>query len=98
MTPRIDDRHTRRSDVGRVPGDQRQTVMECRGGTTQAQIAVEPALECGALRIVVAEQIDALDRRLSRDRSDACASCHNPKRAFSSAQPIAVGAGGTRRH
>ena len=57
--------------------------MECRGGKTQAQIAVEPALEGGALRIVVAEQIDALDRRLSRDRSDACASCHNPKRAFS---------------
>lgn len=36
------------------------------------------------------------DRRLSRDRSISCASCHHPKRAFSTAQPIAVGVGGRR--
>ena len=36
------------------------------------------------------------DRRLSRDRSLACASCHNPKRAFSSPQPIAIGVLGRR--
>ncbi len=31
------------------------------------------------------------DRRLSRDQSLACASCHEPKRAFSTAKPISVG-------
>ena len=31
------------------------------------------------------------DRRLSRDRSISCATCHDPSRAFSSARPIAVG-------
>ena len=36
------------------------------------------------------------NRRLSRDRSISCASCHNPKRAFSSPQPIAVGVLGRR--
>ena len=38
------------------------------------------------------------DRRLSRDRSLACASCHDPRRAFSSAQPISIGAFGRRGH
>jgi cytochrome c peroxidase len=31
------------------------------------------------------------DRRLSRDQSLACASCHDPKRAFSTAKPRSVG-------
>src|SRR6266511_3662130 len=31
------------------------------------------------------------DRRLSRDRSISCASCHDPKRAFSDGRPVAVG-------
>ena len=31
------------------------------------------------------------DRRLSRDRSVACASCHDPKRAFSDGRPVAIG-------
>src|SRR3990170_162166 len=31
------------------------------------------------------------DRRLSRDGTVACASCHNPQRAFTDARPIAVG-------
>jgi cytochrome c peroxidase len=31
------------------------------------------------------------DVRLSRDRSISCASCHDPARAFSSAQPLAIG-------
>jgi glycosyltransferase involved in cell wall biosynthesis len=31
------------------------------------------------------------DRRLSRDQSLACASCHDPKRAFSTALPLSVG-------
>ena len=31
------------------------------------------------------------DRRLSRDRSIACASCHKPHRAFSDGRPIAIG-------
>ncbi|MBI2149325.1 MAG: c-type cytochrome [Acidobacteria bacterium] len=31
------------------------------------------------------------DRRLSRDGSISCASCHNPARGFSSAQPVATG-------
>jgi cytochrome c peroxidase len=34
------------------------------------------------------------DRRLSRDQSRACASCHNPARAFADHRPIAVGAFG----
>jgi cytochrome c peroxidase len=34
------------------------------------------------------------DRRLSRDHSTSCASCHDPKRAFSDGRPIAVGAFG----
>ena len=36
------------------------------------------------------------DRRLSRDGSISCASCHNPDRAFSTAQPIAIGVFGRR--
>jgi len=31
------------------------------------------------------------DRRLSRDSSVSCASCHDPQRGFSTAQPIAIG-------
>src|SRR5262245_22920692 len=31
------------------------------------------------------------DRRLSRDQSIACATCHDPARAFSDARPRAVG-------
>ncbi|MDO8681191.1 MAG: cytochrome c peroxidase [Acidobacteriota bacterium] len=31
------------------------------------------------------------DRRLSRDSSTSCASCHSPERAFSTARPLAVG-------
>ena len=31
------------------------------------------------------------DRRLSRDRSIACVSCHNPGRAFSTARPVSIG-------
>lgn len=34
------------------------------------------------------------DRRLSRDGSVACATCHNPNRAFSSPVPSAIGVGG----
>lgn len=40
------------------------------------------------------------DKRLSRDSSIACASCHDPKRAFSDGEPRAKGVGGkvgTRR-
>ena len=41
-----------------------------------------------------------LDRRLSRDGTIACASCHDPARAFADSRPIAVGIGGRagRRH
>lgn len=31
------------------------------------------------------------DRRLSRDGSRSCASCHNPGRAFSDSRPVAIG-------
>jgi cytochrome c peroxidase len=34
------------------------------------------------------------DRRLSRDRSIACASCHDPARAFSDGRPVAIGIDG----
>ncbi len=34
------------------------------------------------------------DRRLSRDRSIACASCHDSKRAFSDGRPVAIGVHG----
>jgi cytochrome c peroxidase len=34
------------------------------------------------------------DRRLSRDRSIACASCHDPDRAFSDGRPVAIGVNG----
>jgi cytochrome c peroxidase len=36
------------------------------------------------------------DRRLSRDQSVACASCHNPNRAFSTPLPTTIGVGGRR--
>lgn len=32
------------------------------------------------------------DRRLSRDGTVSCASCHNPERAFSDGRPVAIGA------
>jgi len=31
------------------------------------------------------------DRRLSRDRSIACVSCHDPDRAFTDGRPVAIG-------
>src|SRR3972149_3209049 len=31
------------------------------------------------------------DRRLSRDGSVSCVSCHDPQRAFASTQPVAIG-------
>lgn len=40
------------------------------------------------------------ERRLSRDRSIACATCHDPRRAFTDARPVSVGVfgrTGTRR-
>ncbi len=36
------------------------------------------------------------DRRLSRDRSISCASCHDPERAFSDDRTVAVGVFGRR--
>ena len=36
------------------------------------------------------------DRRLSRDQSVSCASCHDPERAFSDDRPVAVGVFGRR--
>ena len=36
------------------------------------------------------------DRRLSRDQSISCASCHDPERAFSDDRPVAVGVFGRR--
>jgi cytochrome c peroxidase len=38
------------------------------------------------------------DRRLSRDGSIACVSCHNPNRAFSTPLPVAIGVGGRMGH
>jgi len=40
------------------------------------------------------------DRRLSRTRTIACASCHDPQRAFSDSRPLAIGVFGRigRRH
>jgi cytochrome c peroxidase len=35
-----------------------------------------------------------INRRLSRDGSIACASCHDPERAFSDGRPIALGVTG----
>src|SRR5205085_71363 len=32
-----------------------------------------------------------VDRRLSRDQTIACASCHDPRRAFSTPRPVSVG-------
>jgi cytochrome c peroxidase len=48
---------------------------------------------------LTAEQIELgrqlfFDRRLSRDGSLSCATCHNPDRGFADARPIAVGIGG----
>ena len=36
------------------------------------------------------------DRRLSRDRSISCATCHDPDRAFSDGRPVAIGIEGRR--
>lgn len=38
------------------------------------------------------------DRRLSRDRTISCASCHNPNRAFSDGRPVAIGVFGRKSH
>ena len=37
-----------------------------------------------------------IDRRLSRDGTISCASCHDPERAFSDGRPVAVGVFGPR--
>src|SRR4051794_14859657 len=36
------------------------------------------------------------DKRLSRDGKLACATCHDPKRAFADANPVAVGVDGRK--
>src|SRR5258708_21972355 len=36
------------------------------------------------------------DQRLSRDGTISCATCHDPRRAFTDAKPVAVGASGRR--
>src|SRR5215468_4379956 len=38
------------------------------------------------------------DRRLSRDGSISCSSCHDPERAFSDGRPVAIGVFGRRGH
>jgi cytochrome c peroxidase len=38
------------------------------------------------------------DRRLSRDQSLACSSCHNPRRAFSDSRAVAIGVFARRGH
>ena len=38
------------------------------------------------------------DRRLSRDGSISCSSCHDPERAFSDGRPLAVGVFGRTDH
>ena len=38
------------------------------------------------------------DRRLSRDGTFSCASCHEPERAFTDGRAVAQGIGGTRGH
>lgn len=52
-----------------------------------------PVPESNPLRVdIIARGRDLFrDRRLSRDGSRACASCHNPARAFSDSRAIAVG-------
>src|SRR5437667_1063418 len=52
-----------------------------------------PALEDNPLTAESIEQGRRLffDRRLSRDGSIACSSCHDPERAFSDGRPVAVG-------
>ena len=37
------------------------------------------------------------DRRLSRDSSIACSTCHDPERAFSDERPVAIGIFGPGR-
>jgi cytochrome c peroxidase len=44
-------------------------------------------------RVALGRQL-FFDKRLSRDGSIACATCHNPNRAFSSPLPVAIGIGG----
>jgi len=39
-----------------------------------------------------------VDRRLSRDGTIACVSCHDPSRGFSDGRPVAVGVFGRRGH
>jgi cytochrome c peroxidase len=38
------------------------------------------------------------DKRLSRDGSISCSTCHNPNRAFSTPLPVAIGIGGRQGH
>jgi len=52
---------------------------------------------------VTAEKIDLgrrlfFDRRLSRDGSVSCSSCHDPQRAFADDRPVAIGVFGRRGH
>ncbi len=48
-------------------------------------------------RVALGRQL-FLDKRLSRDGSIACATCHNPNRAFSTPLPVAIGIGGRQGH
>jgi cytochrome c peroxidase len=48
-------------------------------------------------RVALGRQL-FFDKRLSRDGSIGCATCHNPNRAFSSPLPVAIGIGGRQGH
>ncbi len=48
-------------------------------------------------RVALGRQL-FFDKRLSRDGSIACATCHNPNRAFSTPLSVAVGIGGRQGH
>ena len=71
--------------------------------TTRAQVplgldAYIPAPENNPLsseKIALGRKL-FFDKRLSRDRSIACATCHDPKLAFSDSRPVALGIAGRK--
>jgi cytochrome c peroxidase len=64
-------------------------------GLQQEALYLPPENPLTAEKIALGKQL-FFDRRLSRDRSLSCASCHNPRFGFADGQPVSIGIGGQK--
>ena len=86
--------------IGKLPAARRKQVMLILAALA-IPLGLDLYLPVPEENLLTAEKIELgrrlfFDRRLSRDGSIACASCHDPERAYSDGRPIAVGVFGRK--